>query len=48
MQIYLERQVYEGMVDSYGITLGFMVVDAHAVFLLSTSESLEKDWEASN
>ena len=27
-----------GMVDSYGITLGFMELDAQAVFPLSTGE----------
>ena len=31
-------RIQEGMVDSYGITLGFMEVDAQAVISLSTSE----------
>ena len=31
-------RIQEGMVDSYGITLGFMEVDPQAVFPLSTSE----------
>ena len=31
-------RIYEGIVDSYGITLGFMEVDAQAIFSLSTSE----------
>ena len=30
--------VYVGMVDSYGITLVFMELDAQAVFSLSTGE----------
>ena len=31
-------RIYEGIVDSYGITLGFKGLDAQAVFPLSTSE----------
>ena len=31
-------RIYVGMVDSYGINLGFMELDAQAVFPLSTSE----------
>ena len=31
-------RIQEGMVDSYGITLGFMELYAQAVFPLSTSE----------
>ena len=30
--------IQEGIVDSYGITLGFMEVDAQAVFPLNTGE----------
>ena len=35
-------RISEGMVDSYGTTLGFMEVDAQVVFLLSTSEGKKK------
>ena len=31
-------RIQEGMVDSYGITLGFMEDDAQAAFPLSTNE----------
>ena len=35
-------RIQVGMVDSYGTTLGFMELDAQAVFLLSTSEGQQK------
>ena len=35
-------RIQEGIVDSYGITLGFKGLDAQAVFPLSTSEGQEK------
>ena len=34
--------ISEGIVDSYGITLGFKGLDAQAVFPLSTSEGSKK------
>ena len=35
-------RIQVGMVDSYGITLGFMELDAQAVFPISTGEGWQK------